>query len=277
MIRRDRVALGLGALAAVVATLIGIVHTLDDRMLHPDVVAGHAVQTLTVRSVLNAMNAPTDANVRDAFAAAAQPPPEDSFVRTRRALVASAADPAVQAAVRQSLIEQHAALLAGRVPSELAFDTTPRRAPFIAGYGPEAEYRTILADHLDLDPHIRFGHGRWVEAASLTMRAADAMVPVIDVLIGLLVAAVVSVILLAETRRAGLRRAGIALLAGAGVLYLLFDGLVTIFFRATRSVEAEVAGHLYQSMVPAWSGPAAAMAIVGAVLVGASLATRRWR
>jgi hypothetical protein len=275
MSRPSRLALGLGAVAAAVATLIGIVHTLDDRMLHADVVAEQAVRTLTVRTVLNTMNGPTDVKVRDAFAAVGNPRPDDSFVRTRRALVASAADPTVQAAVRQSLVDQHAALLAGRVPPELSFDTTPRRTPFIAGYGPEAEYRTILTDHLDLAPTIRFAHGSWVDAASLTMRVSDTLAPVIDVLIAVLVAALVGVVLLAETRRAGLRRAGVALLTAAGVLYLLFDGLVAIFFRATRSVEAEVAGRFFQSLVQAWSGYAAAMALAGAVLVAASLATRR--
>ena len=161
--------------------------------------------------------------------------------------MSSAADPAVQQAVRTSVLEQHAALLAGRTPAELILDTTPRRAPFIAGYGPEDEYRTILAGHLNLAPTIRFAHGGWVDAAGLTMRVADALAPVVAVLVAVLVGLLAGVVVPSESRRAGLRRAGISLLAAAGVLYLLFDGLVAIFFRASRSVEAEVAGRMYQS------------------------------
>ena len=85
----------------------------------------------------------------------------------------------------------------------------------------------------------------------------------------------VAAVLYAESRRSGLRRAGISLLAAAGVLYLLFDGLVAIFFRASRSVEAEVAGRLYESLVQSWSGYAAMIALAGAVLVAGSLLIRR--
>jgi hypothetical protein len=233
------------------------------------------IRVVMVRSVLNTMNGPTDAKVRAAFAVAGTAPPDDSFVRTRRALVSSAADPAVQAAVRRSLLDQHAALLDGRTPAELRLDTTPRKAPFIAGYGPEPAYRTVLRDHLDLPPTIRFAHGGWVVALSLTMRVAEALAPVFAVLLAALVLLLAGTVLVAETRGTGVRRAGISLLAAAFVLYLLFDGLVAIFFRATRSVEAEVAGRFYQSLVSAWSGSAAVAAGAGAVLVASSLLSRR--
>ncbi len=226
-------------------------------------------------TVLNTMNGPTEVKVRDAFVAVVKARPENSFVRTRRALVASAADPATQEAVRRKMLEQHAALLAGRTPAELIFDTTPRRAPFVAAYGPEEEYRAILTEHLNLAPTIRFAHGGWVDAASLTMRVADALAPYYDLLLGVLVALLVGTVLAAERRSSGLRRAGIALIASAGVLYLLFDGLVAIFFRSTRSVEAEVAGRLYQGMVQSWSGYAAVIALAGAALVVGSLVLRR--
>jgi hypothetical protein len=275
MRRSDRLAFALGVVAAIVAVLAGVVHTLDDRILHADQVAAQAVRTLTVPTVLNSMNAPTENKVRDAFVAVNKARPDNSFVRTRRALVASAADPAVQSAVRTSVIAQHAALLAGRTPAELILDTTPRRAPFIAAYGPEDEYRTILTGHLNLAPTIRFAHGGWVDVAGLTMRVADALAPVFVVLVAVLVALLAGVVVLAESRRTGLRRAGISLLAAAGVLYLLFDGLVAIFFRATRSVEAEVAGRMYQGMVGSWSGYAAVTLLVGAALVTASLLIRR--
>ena len=195
MRRSDGLALGLGVLAAIVATLAGIVHTLDDKILHADVVADQAVQTLTVPTVLNTMNGPTEVKVRDAFVAVVKARPENSFVRTRRALVASAADPATQEAVRRKMLEQHAALLAGRTPAELIFDTTPRRAPFVAAYGPEEEYRAILTEHLNLAPTIRFAHGGWVDAASLTMRVADALAPYFEVLLGVLVALLVGTVL----------------------------------------------------------------------------------
>ena len=189
MRRSDRLALGLGVLAAIVATLAGIAHTLDDRILHADMVADQAVKTLTVPTVLNTMNGPTEVKVRDAFVAVVKARPDGSFVRTRRALVASAADPATLAALRRKMVEQHADLLAGRTPSELIFDTTPRRAPFIAAYGPEEEYRTILTGHLNLAPTIRFAHGGWVDATSLIMRVADALAPFFEVLVGVLVRA----------------------------------------------------------------------------------------
>ncbi len=275
MRRSDRLALGLAVSAAIVATLTGIVHTLDDRMLHADVVADQAVRTLTVPTVLNTMNGPTEVKVRDAFVAVVKARPDNSFVRTRRALVSSAADVPTTDSVRRSMVEQHAALLDGRIPSELIFDTTPRRAPFIAGYGPEEEYRMILTGHLNLAPTIRFAHGGWVDAASLTMRVADALAPFFDVLVGVLVALLIGTILLADRRRTGLRRAGMGLLASAFVLYLLFDGLVAIFFRATRSVEAEVAGRLYQDMVQSWTDYAGVIALAGAVLVAGSLVLRR--
>ena len=86
------------------------------------------------------------------------------------------------------------------------------------------------------------------------MRVADALAPVFEVLVAVLVVLLAGVVVLAESRRTGLRRAGISLLSAAVVLYLLFDGLVAIFFRATRSVEAEVAGRLYQGMVQSWTG-----------------------
>ena len=275
MRRSDGLALALGVVAAVVATVAGVVHTLDARILHADVVAEQGVRTLTVATVLNTMNGPTEVKVRDAFVAVVKARPDDSFVRTRRALVSSAADPSVQESVRRLLLEQHAALLAGRTPFELILDTTPRRAPFIAGYGPEAEYRSVLTGHLNLAPTIRFAHGGWVDAASLTMRVADVLAPALWLLIAVLGALLVGAVVLAETRRTGLRRAGISLLAAAFALYLLFDGLVAIFLRALRSVEAEVAGRLYQSMVQSWPGYAAAMALAGAALVGASLLIRR--
>jgi hypothetical protein len=275
MRRSDRLAFALGVVAAIVAILAGVVHTLDDRILHADQVAEQAVRTLTVPTVLNTMNGPTEQKVRDAFVAVVKPRPDNSFVRTRRALVSSAADPAVQAAVRTSVLEQHAALLAGRTPAELIFDTTPRRAPFIAGYGPEEEYRTILTGHLNLAPTIRFAHGGWVDTTGLTMRVADTLAPAFPVVVVVLVALLVGVVFVAETRRTGLRRAGISLLAAAGVLYLLFDGLVAIFFRATRSVEAEVAGRMYQSMVGSWTAYAAVVALAGAALITASLLIRR--
>ncbi len=173
------------------------------------------------------------------------------------------------------MLEQHAALLAGRTPSELILDTTPRRTPFIAGYGPEEEYRTILTEHLNLAPTIRFAHGGWVDATSLTMRVADALAPFYEVLLVLLVGLVAGTVLLANRRSTGLRRAGIALLSSAFVLYLLFDGLVAIFFRATRSVEAEVAGRLYQGMVQSWSDYAGILALAGLALVAGSLVLRR--
>jgi hypothetical protein len=275
MSRSDRVAFGLGVAAAVVATLAGIVHTLDDRILHADRVADQAVRTLTVRTVLTSMTPPADNSVRDAFAAVGIAVPDRSVVRTRSALVASAADPATTDAVRRSIAEQHRALLAGRTPAELVLDTTPRRAPFIAGYGPEVQYRTILADHVDLAPTIRFAHGGWVDGVSVTMRIADTLAPVLDVLLAALVALLIATVLFAERRRVGLRRAGIALLVAAGALYLLFDGLIAIFFRATRSVEAEVAGRMYQGLVGAWSGYAAVIALAGAALVAGSLVLRR--
>ena len=59
------------------------------------------------------------------------------------------------------------------------------------------------------------------------------------------------------------------------MLYLLFDGLVAIFFRATRSVEAEVAGRLYQGMVQSWSGYAGVIALAGLALMAGSLVLRR--
>lgn len=275
MRRSDRLALGLAVSAAIVATLTGIVHTLDDRMLHADVVADQAVRTLTVPTVLNTMNGPTEVKVRDAFVAVVKARPDNSFVRTRRALVSSAGDVPTTDSVRRSMVAQHAALLDGRIPSELIFDTTPRRAPFIAGYGPEEEYRMILTGHLNLAPTIRFAHGGWVDATSLTMRVADALAPFFDVLVGVLVALLIGTILLADRRRTGLRRAGMGLLASAFVLYLLFDGLVAIFFRATRSVEAEVAGRLYQDMVQSWTDYAGVIALAGAVLVAGSLVLRR--
>jgi hypothetical protein len=107
------------------------------------------------------------------------------------------------------------------------------------------------------------------------MRIADALAPFFEVLVGVLVVLLVGTILLADRRSTGLRRAGIALLSSAFVLYLLFDGLVAIFFRATRSVEAEVAGRLYQGMVQSWSGYAAVMTLAGAALVVGSLVLRR--
>jgi hypothetical protein len=275
MRRSDRLALGLGVLAAIVATLAGIAHTLDDRILHADMVADQAVKTLTVPTVLNTMNGPTEVKVRDAFVAVVKARPDGSFVRTRRALVASAADPATLEALRRKMVEQHADLLAGRTPSELIFDTTPRRAPFIAAYGPEEEYRTILTGHLNLAPTIRFAHGGWVDATSLIMRVADALAPFFEVLVGVLVVLLAGTILLADRRSTGLRRAGIALLSSAFVLYLVFDGLVAIFFRATRSVEAEVAGRLYQGMVQSWTGYAAILALAGFALVAGSLVLRR--
>ena len=232
MRRSDRLALGLGVLAAIVATLAGIAHTLDDRILHADMVADQAVKTLTVPTVLNTMNGPTEVKVRDAFVAVVKARPDGSFVRTRRALVASAADPATLEALRRKMVEQHADLLAGRTPSELIFDTAPRRAPFIAAYGPEEEYRTILTGHLNLAPTIRFAHGGWVDATSLIMRVADALAPFFEVLVGVLVVLLAGTILLADRRSTGLRRAGIALLSSAFVLYLVFDGLVAIFFRS---------------------------------------------
>lgn len=275
MRRSDRLAFGLGVVAAVVATLAGIVRTLDDHLLHADAVAAQAVRTLTVLTVLSTMTGPTEVKVRDAFVAVVKARPDNSFVRTRLALVSSAADPAVQESVRRSLLEQHAALLAGRTPAELIFDTAPRRAPFIAGYGTEEEYRTLLTGHLNLAPTIRFAHGGWVDATSLTIRGADKLTPVLDLLLAALVALLVAAVLSAESRRSGLRRAGISLLAAAGVLYLLFDGLVAIFFRASRSVEGEVAGRLYESLVQSWSGYAAMIALAGAVLVAGSLLIRR--
>lgn len=271
----DRLALGLVVLTAIVATLTGIVHTLDDRILHAAVVADQAVTTLTVPTVLNTMNGPTEVKVRDAFVAVVKARPDNSFVRTRRALVSSAADVSTTDSVRRSMAEQHAALLDGRIPSELILDTTPRRAPFIAGYGPEEEYRTILTGHLNLSPTSRFAHGGWVDATSLTMRVAEALAPFFDVLVGVLVALLIGTILLADRRSTGLRRAGLALLASAFALYLLFDGLVAIFFRATRSVEAEVAGRLYQGMVQSWTDYAGVIALVGAVLVAGSLVLRK--
>ena len=59
------------------------------------------------------------------------------------------------------------------------------------------------------------------------------------------------------------------------MLYLVFDGLVAIFFRATRSVEAEVAGRLYQGMVRSWTGYAAILALAGFALMAGSLVLRR--
>ncbi len=275
MRRSNSLALALGVAAAIVATIGGVVRTLDARILHADAVAGQAVRTLTAPTVLNTMNGPTEVKVRDAFVAVVKARPDNSFVRTRRALVFSAADTATLDSVRRSVVAQHAALLDGRTPFELILDTTPRRAPFIAGYAPETEYRDVLTGHLNLAPTIRIAHGRWVVATSLVLRIADALAPAFWGLVALLVVLLAVVVLLAETRRTGLRRAGISLLGASFVLYLLFDGLIAIFFRASRSVEAEVSGRLYQGMVGSWSGYAAVTALAGVALVGASLLIRR--
>ena len=232
------------------------------------------VAALTSANVLNTMNVLADQKVRDAFAAAGKARPDDSYVRSRRALVASAADPAVREAVRRSLLAQHAALLAGRVPAQLELDTTPRRAPFVAAWGTEPEYRAILAD-LHLPATIAFGHGVWLDGLSVTLRVADALAPYEALLIGLAALLVVAAVLVAVDRRAALRRAGGGLLVAAFVLYLLFDGLVAIFFRASRSIEAEVGGRLYQSLVQGWLPFAVALLVAGAVLIGASLAVAR--
>jgi hypothetical protein len=274
MRRSNRLALLLAVLAAVVATLAGVVRTLDQRLLRADIVAAEAVATLTSPNVLNTMNAPVDQKVRDAFAAAGKARPDDSYVRSRRALLASAADPAVRESVRRGLVAQHVALLAGRVPSELFLDTTPRRAPFVAAWGTEPQYRAILAD-IHLPPTIRIGHGAWLDGLSLTMRVAHALAPYEALLIALTVLLAVAAVAVAVDRRAALRRTGGGLVAGAFVLYLLFDGLVAIFFRASRSIEAEVAGRLYQTLVPGWLTFGVGLLVAGCILIGASFALAR--
>ena len=275
MRRSNGLALALVIAAAVVATVAGVVHTLDDRMLHPDAVAEQGVAVLTTPNVLNTMNVLADQKVRDAFAAAGQGRPDDSYARSRRGLVASAADPAVTAAVRRSLLAQYDALLGGRVPHELVLDTTPRRAPFIDGWGTEAAYRQLLTERLHLPATIRFGHGVWLDGASGVLRAADALAPYRLLLAVLVVVLLVAAVLVAVDRRAALRRAGAGMLVAALVLYLVFDGLVAIFFRASRSIEAEVAGRLYQALVSDWLPFAVALLVAGLLLIGASLAVGR--
>lgn len=275
MSRSNGLALALAIATGVLATLTGVVRTFDDRMLHADEVAAQGLETLISPAMINVMNGPVEAKVRNAFVAVVKPRPPDSFVRTRRALVASGDDAAVQDAVRRSLVEQHAAVLRGDVPATLALDTTPRRAPFIAAWGTEPEFTTILNDHLNLEPQVRFAHGWWIDALSVTLRTADALAPFLPLLAGLVALLAVATVLAAADRRTGLRRAGVALLSAAGCLYLLFDALVGVFLRATRSVEAELAGRMFKGLTETWTQPAALLAVAGLVLVVVSIALRR--
>ncbi len=277
MRRSDRLATTLVVSAALVATFAGALRVVEVGLLDPDEVAAAAQRTLVQPHVLNALTTRTESEVRRAFLREGRARPEDSYVRTRRALETTGADPAVVRAVVASAVAQHAALLDDDavLPAALALDTSPRQPLFVAGWSPDPVLHGILVEHLQIEPTVPVASGGWVDGVATFLRAADVLVPLAPLFAAIAVALLAAAIRVGADRRRAVRRAGVALLATAGALWLLFDVLIATFLRTTRGLESEVGGRLVRVLAEPWLGLALVALLLGAALIGVSLRLAR--